>query len=85
MQEFKHVVISAEGIHARPATELTKLVRSLSSSVRVSYQGKTVPAGNVMKLFALNANQGAEVTFIVEGTNEVADAKTLEEYCKRNV
>ena len=85
MKQFKHIVKAAEGIHARPAMMLMQFTKNLSSRVTVEYQGKSANAKNIMQLFALRANQGAEVTFFVEGGNEASDVEKLEEFCRNNL
>ena len=40
MKEFKYVVTDNEGIHARPAGELVKLVKQFESVVTIEKEGK---------------------------------------------
>ena len=42
MKEFKYVVTDNEGIHARPAGELVKLVKGFESTVSIEKDGKKV-------------------------------------------
>ena len=42
MKEFKYVVTDNEGIHARPAGELVKLVKGFESKITIEKDGKTV-------------------------------------------
>ena len=40
MKEFKYVVTDNEGIHARPAGELVKLVKGFESTISIEKEGK---------------------------------------------
>ena len=42
MKEFKYVVTDNEGIHARPAGELVKLVKGFESTISIEKEGKKV-------------------------------------------
>ena len=42
MKEFKYVITDNEGIHARPAGELVKLVKGFESTVSIEKEGKKV-------------------------------------------
>ena len=42
MKEFKYVVTDNEGIHARPAGELVKLVKGFESTISIEREGKKV-------------------------------------------
>ena len=44
MKEFKYVITDKEGIHARPAGELIKVVKGFNSTIKtVSYTHLTLP------------------------------------------
>ena len=85
MQQFDHIVQSPEGIHAKPAMMLAALAKSIRSRVTVSYDGKKADARNIMALFTLKANQGAKVTFTVNGHHEIEDLELLKDFCKKNI
>ena len=42
MKEFKYVITDAQGIHARPASELVKELKGVTSVVKLTKEGKTV-------------------------------------------
>ena len=85
MKQFDHVVQSPEGIHARPAMQLAGFAKSLSGKVTVSCGGRTVSAKNLIQLLTLHAGRGAEVTFTVEGPEEIKETERLREFCRKNV
>ncbi len=82
---FNYVITDEVGIHARPAGELAKKAKSLSSKVTVSCNGKSADATKLMMLMSLGVKKGMEVTVTVEGDNADADGAVMEEFFKSNL
>ena len=72
MKEFKYVVTDNEGIHARPAGELVKLVKGFESTISIEKEGKKVDCRKLLALMGLGVKKGHEVTFTIEGADEEA-------------
>ena len=53
MKEFKYVITDAQGIHARPASELVKELKGVTSVIKLTKEGKTVGAKNLMAVMSL--------------------------------
>lgn len=85
MKQFDFVVQTPVGIHARPAMMLVSLARKFSSNIEVSYNGNVADAKNIIKLLMLHANQGAEVTFTIEGEDEEEANNELKKFCEKNL
>ena len=85
MKQFDFVVQTPVGIHARPAMMLVSLARSFLSNIQIYYDGNTADAKNIVKLLMLHANQGAKVTFLVEGEDEEEACAELQEFCAKNL
>ncbi len=86
MKSFSYVVKDAEGIHARPAGELVKLVKGFKSTVKISKPGKT--AQNASKIFGvmgLGVKQGETVEFTIEGEDEEQAAAELQKFMEANL
>lgn len=69
------------GLHARPATELVKLVKAFEAKITVQNldrNGEAVSAKSSMKILALGATKGARLRFVAEG----ADAQVAMEAIK---
>ena len=77
MKEFKYVITDAQGIHARPASELVKELKGVTSVVKLTKEGKTVEAKKLMAVMSLGIKCGQEVTVTVEGEDEDAVAEKL--------
>lgn len=85
MKTFKYTINDALGIHARPAGLLVKLVSGYQSEVVIAKDGKEVNAKRVMGLMGLGATTGTEITVKVEGPDEEAAAKAVEDFLKGNL
>ncbi len=85
MKEFKYVITDAQGIHARPASELVKELEGVTSVVKLTKEGKTVEAKKLMAVMSLGIKCGQEVTVTVEGEDEDAVAEKLENFFKTNL
>ena len=73
MKTKKVTISAAEGLHARPAGEFVKLVKSLApSKVTIGTDVKTVNAASMLSLLTLGLKCGTEVTLTVDGGDEDA-------------
>ena len=85
MKEFKYVVTDNEGIHARPAGELVKLVKGFQSSVTLEKEGKSVDCRKLLALMVLGVKKGHEVTFTFEGEDEAAACEAVSKFMQENL
>lgn len=70
MKTFSYTIKDAQGIHARPAGELVKLVKNYQSEIQIGKGGKMVDAKKIFGIMGLGAKQGEEVTFSFAGADE---------------
>lgn len=81
MKTEKVTISAAEGLHARPAGEFVKLVKSLApSKVTIGTDVKTVNAGSMLSLLSLGLKCGTEVTLTVDGGEEDASLATVVDF-----
>lgn len=86
MKEFTYTIKDEIGIHARPAGNLVKLIKGFSSSVTIEKDGKPPVNGTaLMKLMGLGVKCGETVKFTIEGDDEEAAAKGIEEFMNANL
>lgn len=86
MKSFSYVVKDAEGIHARPAGELVKLVKSFKSTVKISKAGKAPQnASKIFGVMGLGVKQGETVDFTIEGEDEETAAAEIQKFMEANL
>ena len=84
MKSFNYVITDEVGIHSRPAGQLAKMVKELTSKVTIEANGKSAEATKLMMVMALGVKKDAEVTVKVEGPDEDADVVKVEDFFKAN-
>ncbi len=85
MKTFSYTIKDAVGIHARPAGLLAKLAKTFSSTVTLEKDGKSVNVTKLMMLMGMGIKCGDTVNFTVEGDDEEAAAKAIEEFMAANL
>ncbi|MCH3955367.1 MAG: HPr family phosphocarrier protein [Eubacterium sp.] len=85
MKNFSYVITDPEGIHARPAGQLVKLVKSFNSTIMISKDGKSVKASKTLGVMSLGAKQGSTVEFTFEGDDEDAACEAVSKFMKENL
>ena len=81
MKTTKVTISAAEGLHARPAGEFVKLVKSLAPcKVTIGTDVKTVNAASMLSLLSLGLKCGTEVTLTVDGGDEEAALAAVTEF-----
>ncbi len=85
MKTFSYTIKDAVGIHARPAGLLAKLAKTFSSTISLEKDGKSVNVTKLMMLMGMGIKCGDTVNFTVEGEDEEAAAKAIEEFMAANL
>lgn len=85
MKEFSYTVQDHMGIHARPAGQIVKLAKGLSSRIVISKGEKSADARRLIALMGLNVLQGETVTVSVEGEREDEDFQTMQRFFEENL
>ena len=86
MKQFQYVITDPIGIHARPAGLLVKAAKGLDSTVTVEKAGGSAAAATkLMALMGLGIKGGDTVTVTVEGGDEDASLKAMEQFFKANL
>lgn len=79
MKSFKAKIIDPIGLHARPASELTKVASMFSSDVKIITNGKEGNAKSIMNVMALGIKKDDEITIEANGSDEVQAAEKIRE------
>jgi phosphocarrier protein len=85
MKEFDYTIKDAVGIHARPAGQLVKLAKGLDSTITITKADKTVNVTQLMKLMGMGIKCGDTVNFKIEGGDEEASAKAIQDFMNANL
>ena len=85
MKEFSYTVQDHMGIHARPAGQIVKLAKGLSSRIVISKGEKSADARRLIALMGLNVLQGETVSVSVEGEREDEDFQTMPRFFEENL
>jgi len=80
MKEFRHIIADPEGIHARPAGELVKLLKEYKSVVIINMDGKSADARRIFAVMGLGVKQGQEILITAEGEDEAEAVVALESF-----
>ncbi len=72
------IVTNPEGLHARPAGKLVKLLSGVKSSVIIKYGDKEINAKSILSIMALGINPGEEIEIMIEGEDAESALKIVE-------
>lgn len=75
--ELSVKVRNALGLHARPASTLTKLLQKCNSKVTISYRDRTADARSIISILMLAINKNSEIVLTIEGEDADETAKRL--------
>ena len=71
MTAKKLTIGAPDGLHARPAGDLAKLVKSFAGTqVTISSAGRTVNASSILSILSLALKKGTEVEITAVGPDE---------------
>jgi phosphocarrier protein HPr len=76
MIEFKITIINKLGLHARASAKFVSTAARYQSRIDVIKDSKTINGKSIMGVMMLAANQGTELSFLLDGPdeNELHDA-----------
>lgn len=70
MAKFSAKVIDPIGLHARPASELSKVASSFNSNIKIIAKGKEGNAKSIMNIMALGIKKDDEIEIEALGDDE---------------
>jgi phosphocarrier protein HPr len=73
-----YIIMSPEGIHARPATALVRLTKRFKSSINLKKQDKLVLLNSMLNILSMGAKGGDSITIIIEGEDEASAAEAID-------
>lgn len=76
----EYTITAPEGIHARPAAALIRLVKPFKSAVTVKSGNKAIALNSMLNLLALGTRGGQSIIIEIEGVDEVDAALAIETF-----
>ena len=75
-----YIILSPQGIHARPATALLKLTRVYKSSISLKKEEKFVQLRSMLNILALGIKCGDTISVIIDGDDESDAALSIDTF-----
>lgn len=85
MITFQYTVKSHMGLHARPASDLSAMARTFSSTITVYSRQRSANVRRIVELMEINAGRNEILFFEIEGSDEQQAADELRRYCERRL
>lgn len=73
-------ITAAEGLHARPATNLVKLAKKYKSATSLKKGDKTIKLTSMLNILSLGLKGGDTITVMIEGEDEAAAAAEIDTF-----
>lgn len=84
MVSKKITIKNAEGLHARPATEIAKNATQYTSSIQIDVNGNKYNAKSVLNIMSAGIKNSTEITVICDGVDEKKALEGLLKTLKEN-
>jgi phosphocarrier protein HPr len=75
-----YTILSPQGMHARPATTLIRLVKNYKSVISLKKGDKIVRLNSMLNILSLTIKGGETVQVLVDGEDEVAAAAAIDDF-----
>ncbi|MFI5156332.1 MAG: HPr family phosphocarrier protein [Chitinophagales bacterium] len=73
-------ITALEGLHARPATNLIRLVKKFKSQTTLKKGEKTIKLNSMLNLLSMALKGGDTITIIVEGEDEWEASEAIDHF-----
>jgi phosphocarrier protein HPr len=80
-----YLITAAEGLHARPATNLVRLVKKFNADASLKKGDKTVKLNSMLNILSMALKGGDTITIIVEGEDEAEASAAIEAFFKEEL
>lgn len=81
----EYTILSAEGMHARPAAALVKLVRNFQARITLTRGEKEIRLNSVLSILSMMAKGGETVTVHIEGPDEDAALQAIDHFFQQQL
>ena len=76
----EYTITSAQGMHARPATQLVKLAKEFNSTISIKKGDKTVKMNSLLNILSLSIKSGETISLIMDGDDEVSATVAIDNF-----
>lgn len=73
-----YIIMAPEGIHARPATALVRLVKKFKSVISLKKGEKVIRLNSMVNILSMCAKGGETISIIIEGQDEVSAGEAID-------
>ena len=80
-----YLITSAEGLHARPATNLIRLVKKYKSAASLKKGDKIVKLNSMLNILSMALKGGDTITILVEGDDEAEALAAINAFFKEEL
>lgn len=80
MIEKNITIVNNTGIHARPASQLVKLINTFKSDVKIVSENKTANAKSIINIMSMGLIQGSEIILRIDGEDEKSAMEGIENF-----
>jgi phosphocarrier protein len=84
MRQKEFIIQFEEGLHARPASELTRLCHNYQADIRILKDAMRVDPKSILGILTLGVSRGDSIVVETEGTDEDDAIIALEEFFKQS-
>ena len=74
------IVSRSDGLHARPAGALVKLMKPFESDIQIKYKDKRINANSIVHVMQLALRRGEEIQVLISGADAKQAFETLESF-----
>jgi len=78
----EYTITAAQGMHARPATTLIRLVKNFKSSISLKKGDKVIKLNSMLNILSLGIKGGEQVSIIINGDDEISAVIAIDEFFK---
>jgi phosphotransferase system HPr (HPr) family protein len=85
MIEREYIIVSLDGMHARPATALIRIIRKFKSVVNVKKGDQLVRLNSMLNILSMSAKAGQSIAVVIEGEDELDAASAIDLFFKEEL
>lgn len=75
-----YLIMAPQGLHARPATTLIRLVKNYKSAISLKKDDKTIRLNSMLNILSLNIKGGETISILIDGEDELAASTGMDQF-----